>query len=326
MNLSTFNSKIFKSRIVRSVVASFSFLTLYNVLIVTKIVKSSNGLNFWQNNTVRLQRYAYSDLSNSNIVVVGSSLTANLPIYDISSSVINLGMSAGCAQTGIEAVERKFTKPALLLIETNETINRKVDKQMINSIYNPFLYKIRLYLPMFREEYKPVSYISPRFFYLLNKLMTLGGLMNKPKEIKAEFNFDKKSTDPLINEAVEKNKKPLLESQKAVLRQETEYLKFKLLKIRKNGVRVVLFDIPRDPRLEATVAEKQKKALMKEIFPVKDFEWLPEPPPRDWKTLDGVHLVGSDAKDYVDFLKNQLVTKKIIMSKPTSSSSTLNSH
>jgi hypothetical protein len=326
MNLSTFNSKIFQVRIIRSLIASFYFLSLYHVLIVTKIVKPSNGIQFWQNNVVRLQRYAYPDLSNLNIVVVGSSLTANLPIYDIGSSVINLGMSAGCAQTGIEAVERKSSKPALLLIEINETINRKVDEQLMSSMYNPFLYKLRLYIPMFREEYKPVSYISPRFFSVLNKIMNLGGLMNKPKEIKPVVNFDKSLTEPLINQAIEKYRKPLLESQKTVLRQEAESIKLKILKLRKDGVRVILFDIPREPRLQATVAEKQTKALLKEILPVKDFEWLPEPPPRDWKTLDGVHLVSSDAKDYVAFLKNQLLTKKLIMSKAASLSPTLNSH
>jgi hypothetical protein len=313
MNLSIFNSKFGKNRILRSFVATFFFLSIYQVLIITHFVKPSNGMHQWQNNLIRLQRYAYQDFSNLNLVIVGSSIANNLPASDIGSSVINLAMSGGCAQTGIESVARKSSKPTILLIEVNETINRKVDEQVIHSIYNPFVYNLRLYIPMLREEYQPVSTLSPKFFSLVNKLMNLARLVNKPKTslpVISENNRDNKLSNTLINQAVEKYTTPLSETEKTLFKQEAEQIKLQISKLKKDGVRVVLFDVPRDPRLQATVQGKQLKALVKEMFPVSNYEWLPEPAPRDWITYDGVHLVTSEAKDYTVFLKNQLFTKK----------------
>ncbi|HEY9611974.1 hypothetical protein [Allocoleopsis sp.] len=313
MNLSIFNSKFLKNRILRSLIAVFSFLSIYQFLIITKLVKPSNGMHQWQNNLIRLQRYAYQDFSNLNLVIVGSSIANNLPASDIGSSVINLAMSGGCAQTGIESVARKSSKPAILLIEINETINRKVDEQAIRSIYNPFLYNLRLYIPMLREEYQPVSTLSPRVFSIVNKIMSLARLVNKPKTIRSVAsgtNRDNQLTKTLINQAIEKYTTPLSEKEKSLFREEAEHIKFQISKLNKDGVRVVLFDIPRDPHLQATVQGKQLKALAKELFPVSNYEWLPEPAPRDWITYDGVHLVTSDAKDYTAFLKNQLFIKK----------------
>jgi len=302
MNLSIFNSKIFKSNIARSLSATVLALSCYQLLVITKIVKPSDGLHQWQNNFIRLQRYAYQNASQSNIVLAGSSLTANLPASEIGSSVSNLGMSGGCTQTAVEAVVRKSPKPAIVIVEINNTIDRKIDNQMIDSIYNPFLYTLRFYLPIFREEYQPISAFYPKVTALRNKILQFIRFNN------TSMNPDKKLTDTLISQFIEEYQKPVSEKQIKLIQQESEFLKLQISQLRKEGVRVVLFDIPRDPRLQATLQEKQIKALMKELFPVNQFEWLPEPPPRNWKTYDGVHIVSSDAKYYVTFLKNQLLT------------------
>jgi hypothetical protein len=47
---------------------------------------------------------------------------------------------------------------------------------------------------------------------------------------------------------------------------------------------------------------------MKELFPVNNFDWLPEPAARKWLTGDGAHLIPSDAKVYANFLKDRLQT------------------
>lgn len=323
MNLFTFNFKIFQVNAIRSLIVAFSMLSIYHSLIVTKVIKGSNGINVWQDNFIRLQRYAYQDYSQLNIVIVGSSLTANLPTTDLDYSVINLGMSGSCTQTGMEAVLRKSSKPALLIVEINETINRKIDDRTIDSIYNPFFYTMRLYFPMLKEEYKPVSIVEPMVIHLMKDIIKASGFTKKQKVTNSTVKGVNKLTDTLISQAIEKAKNPLSEMEKSLLRQEAESIKIQLAKIKGEGVRVVLYDVPRDPRLQATVKEKQLEALMKELFPANDFEWLPKPPPRYWKTYDGLHLVSSDAKDYVAFLKNQLLTSKATLSKSRRLQSTL---
>lgn len=316
MNLFTSNSKLLNSSIIYSLIATFACLSIYHILIITKLLKPSDGIQQWQINFIKIQRYAYQDYSQVKMVTVGSSLTVNLPIDDIGSSVINLGMAGGCTQTGLEAVWRNSSRPAILMIEINETISRKLDARMIDFIYNPLLYTVRLYMPMLREEYQPVSVFLTRVVPLIHQLKSTKRLVNKQKDNNPVVNVDQKLTDTLIRQITEDYKNPLSENEKRLLRQEARAIKIKISKIRKDGVRVVLFDVPRDSQVQATVRGKQLHALMKELFPVNDFEWLPEPPPRQWTTSDGLHLVSSDARDYVAFLKKQLFIKNTTLSKP----------
>jgi hypothetical protein len=43
------------------------------------------------------------------------------------------------------------------LVEINDTIVRKIDAELLDSLYHPIFYWMRQYLPMMREEYRPVS-------------------------------------------------------------------------------------------------------------------------------------------------------------------------
>lgn len=121
------------------------------------------------------------------------------------------------------------------------------------------------------------------------------------------YNDSSNLTEKLIVQEVEANKTSLSEKEASLLKQEADYIKFQISQLRKDGVRVVLFDIPVEQRVQSTVRKQQVRALMRKLFPIKQFEWLPEPPSRHWKTSDGIHLVSSDAKDYAAFLRNQLL-------------------
>ena len=311
MNLFIFNSKFLKKYWVRSLGVTLSLLSGYHILVVAKVVAPNGGMHQWQNNFIRVQRYAYQNSSTSNLVLAGSSLTNTLQPSEIGFNVTNLGMSGGSTQTGIEAVRRNSSKPTILLVEINETIMIKADEQIVNSIYNPFLYYTRLHIPMLRQEYQPVGSFLATVSSLLERLKEVIGRTAKPMDSKLVGNVERELTQKLISQAVEDYKTPLSNEEKKLLTHEAEYIKSQISQIRKDGVRVILFDIPREQRVEATVREKQLKALMRKLFPTNSFEWLPEPPPRHWTTYDGFHLIGSDAEDYAAFIGNQLLLKSL---------------
>lgn len=330
MNLYTFSSKLKSIPLSRSLSITLCLLGGYHILVVSKLVPPTNGIYQWQSNFIKIQRYAYQKPSKSNIVLVGSSLTANLEAAYISSHGINLGMSGGSVQTGIQAVRRNPSKPGMLLVEINGTTTEKTDYKLINSIYNPFLYSLRLYFPMLRQEYQPISVFMPQITSLNYKIKSLKDRIinrliprNKPPSNRQLFDGNSNVTEKVIAQEVAKRKYPLTETQKRLFIEENQSIKSQILQFRKEGVQVVLFDIPLDQQLQNTVTEKQIKALMKEIFPTKNFDWLPEPSPRQWKTSDGIHLVSSDAKDYTDFIRNELLNKKVALFKPINEESTL---
>jgi hypothetical protein len=310
MNLYIFNSKIVKHPVTQSLLVTLSFLTGYSLLGNFNILKSSAGFNQWQGNIVRLQKYAYDRHSKLNVVVVGSSLTANIPTDLIGKHVVNLGLNGGATQTGLETAIRQEVKPKILLVEINNTITRKIDKQVIESNYNPFLYNLRRYIPSFREEYKP----SIQTILMLDEFRNKFKKTAKPVEKKIDTektdvqqsNEHSSLGDTIVSQLIQSNSQPLSVKEKNLLTQEAQHIQSQILKIERDGTHVILFNVPGDHRLENTLAVKQSRLLMKELFPVNNFDWLPEPPTRKWLTGDGAHLIPSEAKVYANFLKDRL--------------------
>lgn len=311
MNLYIFNSKIVKNPVVQSLIVTASFLAGYSLLYNFNILKSSEGFNQWQGNIVRLQRYAYDRHEKLNLVLVGSSLTANIPSDIIDRQTIGLGLNGGATQTGLETVIRQDIKPKILLVEVNNTIDRKIDKQVIESNYNPFLYTLRHHAPIFREEYKPSIQLILMFDNIRNKFKKTPKPAEKPIDVDradSQQSTEEHSSlsDTIVSQLIQSNSQPLSAKEKNLLTQEAEYIKSQITKIKRDGTQVILYNIPGDHRLENTLAVKQSQLLMKELFPASNFEWLPEPPARKWQTRDGAHLIPSDAKVYAIFLKDRL--------------------
>jgi hypothetical protein len=318
MNLHVFSSKFIKNPIIHSLFVTLSLLTSYSFLASTKVLKSSEGLNQWQSNIIRIQNYSDRQHSKLNVVLVGSSLIASVPTDLIGNYVVNLGLSGGCAQTGLEAVIRQDVKPKLLLVEINHTLRIKIDKKIIESNYNPVLYPLRHYLPSFREEYKPSIQIILMFHELTRRFHELTDEPKKvDKLIEKKSDREQKENKPLtaenndlgdqlISQAIHDNSKPLPDGEKSLLRQEAQYMKSQISKLERDGTHVILFNAPGDYRLKNTLFIKQHRLFMKEIFPINNFDWLPEPPSRQWRTRDGYHLIESDARVYADFLRDRL--------------------
>jgi hypothetical protein len=92
------------------------------------------------------------------------------------------------------------------------------------------------------------------------------------------------------------------------MKQEADLMRNQIAEIKKNiGAKVVLFDIPRDSRVNATIRMKQVRELAKKLFPSDRFEWLPPPKEREWRTNDGTHLIRSDARDFAEFLRDNTI-------------------
>jgi hypothetical protein len=284
------------------------FLTLYHTLVLGGVVLSSDGINGPQSNTIKAQRYIYNQKSDREIVLVGSSITARLDPEYISPQAVSLALLGMSSPTGLQIIEREKVKPKLLLVELSETIlkgeNYKVSQDFIGNLYQPLFYFIRLQFPMFRQEYQP----------LLSIIQSLIKATTKENKISFRFLEEARSTqqiDPeliekLIQQQIQAKKNTMSEGVKNAITEESEYIKTKITQLKNAGVRVVLMDVPNEQRVKDTIMEKQLRELFRDIFPENIYEWLPEPPSREWKTNDGIHLVKSSAKEYANFVRAQL--------------------
>ena len=309
MNSSTSSSRIAKKFWGSSIRSIFSpllaclvLLGLYQALIFGGFISPTGGINQWQGNVIKAQQYAYDTNPTPKMVLVGSSLTSNIRAEYIGSQVANLGLAGGSTQTGLEIVKKKKSKPSILLVEVNDTIDRKIDGKLVDSLYQPLLHFARMHLPIFKEEFKPVSVLISYFKnkYDENKKVTTN--QNEDKEQIKKSPARKKVIEKLVNE----NRKELDQEVQDLLRKQAEYIKVQIAEIKKDGVRVALFDVPGEPLVNNTLRKKQVRELMRSLFPTDSFEWLQEPS-REWVTSDGIHLIEADAKDYAAFLREQLL-------------------
>lgn len=309
MNSSTSSSRIAKTFLGSSIRSIFSpllaclvLLGLYQVLVFGGFISPTGGINQWQGNVIKAQQYAYDTNPTLKMVLVGSSLTSNIRAEYIGSQVANLGLAGGSTQTGLEIVKKKKSKPSILLVEVNDTIDRKIDGKLVDSLYQPLLHFARTHLPIFKEEFKPVSVLIS---YIKNKYDEKKKAIINPNEDKEQIKNSparKKVIEKLVNE----NSKELDQEEQDLLRKQAEYIKVQIAEIKKDGVRVALFDVPGEPRVDNTLKKKQVRELMRSLFPTDSFEWLQEPS-REWVTSDGIHLIEADAKDYAAFLREQLL-------------------
>jgi hypothetical protein len=282
-------------------------MSFYQVLVSGGVVPASEGVTQRQNSIVRAQRYVYQDESDLKMVMVGSSLAANLNEKHIGEGVKSIAFGGGSSQTGLEIVKRSKSKPQIVLVEINDVnFLRKIDAELLDSLYHPIFYWMRKYLPMMREEYRPVS-------VFINCLKSRSQ-PNQERMSREELdsletrNVTPKLSQKAIQAAVDYERKPLSKKELETIKQAADFMINQIAEIKRNtGAKVVLFDIPRESRVNATLRIKQVQELAKKLFPPDRFEWLPPPKKREWRTNDGVHLIRSDARDFAEFLRDNTI-------------------
>jgi hypothetical protein len=291
--------------ILRPILIFLFVMSLYQALVSGGIVTSAEGASLIQNNIVKAQRYVYQNNSDLKMVMVGSSLAANIKVRDIGPGATSIALGGGASQTGLEIVKRSSNKPAIVLVEMNDTIVRKIDTDLIDSLYHPVFYWVRKYLPIMREEYRPVSV----FIDSLKKRSQPENKLSGEEIDKSEPRYlTPELSQKGIQMAVDVESQPLSAKDIETMKQEAESIAKQLAEIEKNtGAKVVLFTIPQESRVDAQIRRKQVRELMKQLFPPDSFQWLSPPPKREWRTNDGIHLIRSDARDFAEFLRDKLL-------------------
>ena len=292
--------------ILRPVLIFLFVMSFYQVLVSGGVLPASDGVSVNQGNVVRAQRYVYQDDSDLKMVIVGSSLAANINEKHIGEGVKSIAFGGGSSKTGLEIVKRSKSKPQIVLVEINDTITRQIDSELLDSLYHPISYWMRQYLPLLREEYRPIS-------VFINYLRSRALQNQKPMSREALDSLEGRNLTPQLSQkaiqrAVDTQSKPLFEEDAKNMKQEADLIKNQIAEIKKHtGAKVVLFDIPRESRVNATLRMKQVRELAKKLFPPDRFEWLQPPKEREWRTNDGLHLIRSDARDFAEFLRDNTI-------------------
>jgi len=281
-------------------------MSFYQVLVSGGVLPASDGASLMQNNIVKAQRYVYQDDSDMKMVIVGSSLAANLNVKHIGEGVKSIALGGGASQTGLEIVKRSKSKSRVVLVEINDTIIRKIDSKLLDSLYHPIFYLLRQYLPMLREEYRPISVFIDSL--KSRSKQNLKQMTREALDSLESRNLTPELSQKAIQTTVDIQSKPLFEKDAKNIKQEADLMKTQIAEVKKNtGAKVVLFDIPLESRVNATLRMQQVRELAKKLFGPDRFEWLPPPKEREWRTNDAIHLIRSDARDFAEFLRDNTI-------------------
>jgi len=281
----------------RPFIACFLLLVLYQILVFGGAIAPSNGINQFQTNTIKAQRYLHDRQNDLQMVLVGSSIANNIQAEYIAPPVVNLGMAGGCAQTGLEIVRENTLKPNVVLVEMNSTIERGEDRELVEALFNPFWRLVRDRFSIFRQEYRPVSAFVD----------------NLRKENRKSTNLSRESIQdsPLRQKEIERivaeNSSQLPEELKAKIEKEAEVIKSQIADLEQAGIQAILVEFPGEKVVKQTVRYRQVRELTRSLFPRDRYQWLPDPPDRDWIASDGIHLIAPDAQVYGAFLKEQVL-------------------
>ena len=301
MRLSIFNSS--GARIAAAIGSCALMLAVYQGLVWIGVVRPSTGNNIYEDNQLRAEQYLYDRSPQPEIVLVGSSLMANLnaEYYDSSAqyAVENLGMQGGSTLTGLAIIDHCTHKPAVVVVEVDDTLLRGADRPFIDGLFRQPFYSIRKRVPMFRQEYQPVSALVFRLKHRVEdelKRRLHYGRSTASSNVKRKLLASNLAVQATIPTQAEQAK---LSGNVAELRNDVQ-------RMSAQHIRVILTEIPGEKVHDNAARQVAIRTLIHRLLPDANYEWLPAPPTREWQTTDGIHLTAEDARAFSRYLSNRI--------------------
>lgn len=262
----------------------------YALLVQAGLLPDGRGLDQEQANVVRLERYLYDSSRVPENVLVGSSLAYNIHVERMDPTFVNLGLAAGCSQTGLAIIAAAERRPQRVFIEVGSLLLRKEDQILVKEMTNPWKSWVRRRMPAFQQRYQPVN-------------VAITALKEK------FFPSVPSGTDPalrnaLVESRLEEARTPLPENLRSEYLEQLDVIAAAATDLASQGIEVIYVHIPIEPALERSAYYRDLAELTRKRLPPAAHPWLPEIEGREWVTNDGVHLTESDAEAFASHLSD----------------------
>jgi hypothetical protein len=250
------------------------------------------------------ETYLYSRAQSGVGVVVGTSLAQAIPETAMDPDLYNLAFGAGCAQTGLEFVERSGARPRLVLIEMNY-FAKKIDPEFVANLFQPGLSQLRRHFSMFREINRPANYVAGLTQWSIDLARAaVHHSLGRPESVPAPATgptTTKVTQEILALRLQEYNQSP----RRDLLRDAAYSIAASIKVLEARGCTVVLFEMPVDPVLRDATFAREMRAAAHTFFPAGQFNWIPTDPAQEYLTRDGVHLEPFSARKFGLYLVEQ---------------------
>lgn len=280
-------------------VPALLLLSAYAVLIRTGCIPPTDGFQVRDKNRIKSERYALDPELRPTTILLGSSLTANLPTQEISSGVFNLGLAGESVWTGLELLRgRPEFRPRIVVLEVSELLLRPTDREFVDGVLAPRTAFLRRVFPMFRTEYQPAGVLLKQIGRWQKRRKAAAGAVASSGVLPV--------TDRLIEQARQTGEIGLKADERSRLQEACARLRAQIDELQRKGTRCVLLDVPGEPALAATLRNRQLTALFEQEFPASGFAWIRPATGFQCKTWDAIHLVQDDALSYARYVCHEL--------------------
>lgn len=173
MHLFTFNSNFSNVSLVPRVLilttlllgVYWSVIQLLDWDVTVAETNSNSGL-------LRLQSLA--DSNSSSAIIVGSSIIAKLDekviFNQFNGDLINMGLDGGSTIFAMKKILESNTSPKKILLEVNRIlVVPNENMEILDNITNSVIFEMSEFLPIFRREYRPVTYLYSKLKIMKDK-------------------------------------------------------------------------------------------------------------------------------------------------------------
>lgn len=302
--------------IYKTLITALALFIVYTAIII--MVKPGNKpQNFEQRNIIKAQEYLYHT-QGKKVVIVGSSLSGNMPLNDPSRFSI-LAFSALGPLDGLTIVKNAKKKPSIVLVEVNKC-NHPANAGFIGKVFLPVFNEVRDRVPSLQEKFQPMNVLLP---FLLKAYHSAAGIVgydaangstvnDQPSDTKGLPAGKKVLRSPEVSEKqysywlnyfikeystipdekyVDQNLKSLKEC--------TDYLE-------KENVTVVFFEMPIDENLRILPWPVFLRNKVHQLYPENRYHYIKAPENITWYTTDGLHLDKASYKIYVKYFAQEV--------------------
>lgn len=242
-------------------------------------------------NRIKAERYIYS-ASRPRTVIVGSSLTFNLPDAALGPDIFNLALAAVGPLTGLTVIERSVPAPDTVAVEVN-FIYGGADAAFVADLFAPVLHPARGALLALRHEYQPVN-------VALSIARRAAG-RSEDQRLAADSRQD--VVDAMLAVHLrEFSRSP----QAAGLTSALDSLERLVEALKRKGVRVVFFEMPIHPELYRAPLKRAARDALLSRYPPGRHQWLDLQQCGAVETTDALHLTYRDALRVARVLRDAL--------------------
>lgn len=282
----------------KSLFTALILFILYNLWCYFLPSQNNIAQNINQENVIKAQKFVYDTPQKKySTVILGSSMSAEMPNTEFPATWYNLAFSGGTFATGLGIIKANpQLQPDTFLVEMN-TWNRKENTGMVESLSNPILKNARKNLPALLDKNQPTSFLGN--YILKNILNHKESLQDKEKIDTAIFN-------KMLLVRTEKNNKlkpeDTLKIQKQIKKMQNELLYFK-----DKGIKIFFYQTPIHPKLAESPKWQYGNAIIKRMCyqNPQTFTYIPaDTSGYKYQTNDGHHMLPSSAQHFANYLYN----------------------